>query len=69
MLALSAGVPVVPLVHNAGLYWPGKSFAKLPGTIQVRVGEPIPVAGRTVDEIHQDMVDWLEQNMQELGII
>lgn len=68
MLALSAGVPVVPMIHDAGVYWPGKSFAKFPGTVQVHVGEPIPVEGRTVDEIHADMVAWLEEHMKSLEI-
>lgn len=69
MLALSAGVPVIPLIHDAGHYWPGKQFAKTPGTVQVHVGEPIPVEGRTVDEIHEDMVNWLEQHMKDLKLI
>lgn len=69
MLALSAGVPVVPIIHDAGIYWPGKSFAKLPGTVQVHVGEPIPVEGRSVDEIHADMVAWLERHMDELNLL
>jgi len=69
MLALSAGVPVIPMIHDAGHYWPGKSFAKKPGTVQVHIGEPIPVEGRSVDEIHQDMVEWLEKHMQELKLI
>lgn len=68
MLALSAGVPVVPMIHDAGLYWPGKSFAKFPGTVQLHVGEPIPVEGRSVDEIHADMVEWLETHMKQLEI-
>ncbi|MGB0204942.1 MAG: lysophospholipid acyltransferase family protein [Neptuniibacter sp.] len=69
MLALSAGVPVIPMIHDAGHYWPGKSFAKSTGTVQVHIGEPIPVEGRSVDEIHQDMVEWLEKHMQELKLI
>lgn len=69
MLALSAGVPIVPMIHDAGHYWPGKSFSKKPGTVQVHIGKPIPVEGRTVDEIHQDMVEWLEHHMQELKLI
>ncbi|MEM5536718.1 lysophospholipid acyltransferase family protein [Neptuniibacter pectenicola] len=69
MLALSAGVPIVPIIHNAGIYWPGKSFTKKTGTVQVHVGEPIPVEGRTVDEIHADMVAWLEKHMKELGLV
>ncbi|MGH1463701.1 MAG: lysophospholipid acyltransferase family protein [Neptuniibacter sp.] len=69
MLALSAGVPVVPMIHDAGRYWPGKSFAKKPGTVQVHIGKPIPVEGRSVDEVHQDMVEWLEKHMQELDLL
>lgn len=69
MLALSADVPVVPMVHNAGLYWPGKSFAKHPGEVEVRIGEPIATAGRSVDEVHAEMVEWLEVQMKELKVI
>ncbi|MDO6513903.1 1-acyl-sn-glycerol-3-phosphate acyltransferase [Neptuniibacter sp. 2_MG-2023] len=69
MLALSAGVPVVPIIHNAGIYWPGKSFTKTPGVVQVHVGESIPVEGRTVDEVHADVVEWLEKHMKELGLV
>ena len=59
MLAVSAGVPVVPIAHDAGYYWPGKSFAKHPGTIQLRIGKPVEAAGRSVDEVHTESVEWL----------
>ena len=35
-------VPVVPVAHNSGLYWPRKSFRKYPGTIVVQFLPPIP---------------------------
>jgi len=69
MLAASAQVPVVPLAHNAGLYWPGKSYVKYPGTITVRVGTPVSVADRSVDEIHTDSIGWLEAQMRDLKVI
>lgn len=34
-------VPVVPIAHNAGLYWRRRSFMRYPGTIKVEVLEPI----------------------------
>jgi len=68
MLAASAQAPVVPLAHDAGLYWPGKSYVKYPGTITVRIGTPVPVAGRTVDEIHTDSIGWLEAQMRNLKV-
>jgi 1-acyl-sn-glycerol-3-phosphate acyltransferase len=40
-------VPVVPIAHNAGLYWRRRSFMRYPGTIKVEILEPIqPGLGR-----------------------
>lgn len=69
MLAAKAQVPIVPLVHNAGLFWPGKSFIKYPGTVEVRVGEPVFVGDRSVDEVHKEVVEWMERSMREIGAI
>ncbi|MBZ8132844.1 1-acyl-sn-glycerol-3-phosphate acyltransferase [Afifella sp. IM 167] len=35
------GLPVVPVALNAGLYWPRRSFAHVPGTVRVQVLPPI----------------------------
>lgn len=35
-------VPVVPIAHVAGLYWPRRKFLRYPGTIHARVLPPIP---------------------------
>jgi 1-acyl-sn-glycerol-3-phosphate acyltransferase len=67
MLAVSRGVPIVPVAHNAGLYWPGNSFVKYPGTVQVSVGPAIQTEGRSVDEVHAEVAGWLEQTMREQG--
>ncbi|RJG43848.1 1-acyl-sn-glycerol-3-phosphate acyltransferase [Mesorhizobium sp. DCY119] len=36
------GVPVVPVAHVAGLYWPRRKFMRYPGTIKARYLPPIP---------------------------
>ena len=36
------GLPVVPVAHNAGLFWPRNGFLKRPGTITVEFLAPIP---------------------------
>ena len=36
------GVPCVPIALNSGLFWPRRSFRRLPGTIVVEVLDPIP---------------------------
>jgi 1-acyl-sn-glycerol-3-phosphate acyltransferase len=50
-LAIAAGTLVLPVAHNAGLYWPARKFAKRPGTIDVVIGTPIPAAGREAREL------------------
>jgi 1-acyl-sn-glycerol-3-phosphate acyltransferase len=35
-------LPVVPIAHVAGLYWPRRQFMRYPGTIKCRVLAPIP---------------------------
>ncbi|WP_315924679.1 1-acyl-sn-glycerol-3-phosphate acyltransferase [Mesorhizobium sp. SP-1A] len=35
-------VPVVPVAHQAGLYWPRRKFLRFPGTIRARFLAPIP---------------------------
>src|SRR5690606_6953451 len=35
-------VPVVPVAHVAGLYWPRRKFMRYPGTIRIRYLPPIP---------------------------
>jgi 1-acyl-sn-glycerol-3-phosphate acyltransferase len=38
----SLGVPCVPVALNTGLFWPRRSFLRLPGTAVVEFLEPIP---------------------------
>ncbi|MBF0454827.1 MAG: 1-acyl-sn-glycerol-3-phosphate acyltransferase [Magnetococcales bacterium] len=44
-MALTAGVPIVPVAHNAGSFWRPRAFLKQPGEIQLRIGAAIPTAG------------------------
>lgn len=36
------GVPCVPLALNSGIFWPRRSFLRMPGTIVVEILDPIP---------------------------
>ncbi len=36
------GMPVVPVAHVAGLWWPRRKFLRYPGTIRARFLKPIP---------------------------
>lgn len=66
MLAVSSEVPLVAIAHNAGRFWPGKGFIKHPGTVDVLISKPIETTERTVEEVHKDSVDWLEESLTRI---
>lgn len=49
------GLPVVPVAHVAGLYWPRRKFLRYPGTIKARFLPPIP-PGLDKDEFMRRLV-------------
>lgn len=66
MLACKAGVPVLPLVHNAGAHWPAHRLDKIPGRITIKVGTPIPTAGRSAKELNQELENWINSEKRKL---
>jgi len=51
--------PVLPVAHNAGLYWPRSSWLVYPGTVIVEFLPPIP-PGLPMNDFHAKMVDGIE---------
>ena len=51
-LAKTALVDVLPVAHNAGTYWPNKSWLKNPGTIQVEICPVISTEHLSVAEVN-----------------
>ena len=65
-LAAQCGVPVVPVAHNAGRLWPRNAFLKRPGTVTVRIGPPIPTAGRDAKQVSGEAEAWIEGEQRTL---
>ena len=66
LLASRANVPVVPVAHNAGLFWERNGFAKRAGTIVVRIGPGIDSEGRKPADLTREAKAWIEPNSLEL---
>lgn len=66
LLAAEAGVPLVPVSHNAGYFWPRRSWLKRPGTIDMVIGQPLSTAGKTAQEINEEARDWIESTLEQL---
>nr|WP_282099035.1 lysophospholipid acyltransferase family protein [Thauera aromatica] len=66
ILAKRAGVPVVPVAHNAGEFWRRNAFVKRPGEIIVSIGPLIEVKGVKAEEINRRAEEWIEGEMRRL---
>ncbi len=59
------GVPVVPVAHVAGLYWPRRKFLRFPGTIHARFLPAIP-PGLGKDEFMRRLIGDIETACDQL---
>ncbi len=69
-LAVAAGLPVLPIAHNAGECWPRDGWAKHPGTIRVVIGTPLHAEGegpRAVAELSARAEAWIGETMQQIN--
>ena len=57
---------VVPVAHNAGLFWGRKAFLKHPGTVTVEVGPPIDSHAHTPESLNLSVEKWIEGRMANL---
>ena len=60
-------VPVVPVAHNAGYFWPRRTFLKLPGTITLSIGPPINTAGKAPERVIEEARTWIQEKVQEIS--
>jgi len=66
-LAAASGAPVVPVAHNAGLFWPRNAFLKRPGTVTIRIGPSIDSRERDPLTINAMAKEWIEEQQKALG--
>lgn len=68
-IASKAEAPIVPVAHNAGVFWSKRnSFNKQPGTVEVVIGPVIKSNGRKARELNLQAEEWILQTIQTLPI-
>ncbi len=65
-LATHSGVPVLPVAHNAGEFWPRHGFLKHPGTITLSIGPLIESKDKTAEELNSEVEAWIEGEMSRI---
>jgi 1-acyl-sn-glycerol-3-phosphate acyltransferase len=66
LLAQAEGLPVVPVTHNAGFFWPRRGWLKKPGTIRVVIGPPIQTMGVEPRAVNERAQQWIEGTLETL---
>ena len=64
VLAKQAKAKILPVAHDSGRLWSRHSFIKQPGTIQIRIGEPIEIGKQSADELREHYATWLQQQRE-----
>lgn len=64
-LAITAEAKVLPVAHNAGLFWPARRYLKYPGTVDVIIGAAIDAKGREARELTEEVQAWTRQVLHD----
>lgn len=67
LLASKAGCKVIPVAHDAGLFWPRRGWVKKAGVIRVAIGPPIEAAGRNPRELNEEVRSWIEGKIASMA--
>jgi 1-acyl-sn-glycerol-3-phosphate acyltransferase len=67
LLASKVGCKVIPVAHNAGVFWPRRGWVKKPGTIEVAIGPAIDATGREPRELNEQVRAWIENRITTMA--
>lgn len=65
-LAKRAGCKVVPVAHNAGVFWSRNALTKYSGEIELAIGPAIETENRTAVEITAAAKEWIERECDKM---
>ncbi|MCY4148988.1 MAG: lysophospholipid acyltransferase family protein [Gammaproteobacteria bacterium] len=69
LIAARTGAPVVPVAHNAGVFWPKNSLLKHSGTIDLVIGQPICTNGKKTRELNAEIETAILENLSRLPVV
>lgn len=67
-LAIHANVPILPIAHNAGYFWPRGPWIQNSGVIQVSIGQPIEVNPQqsATSDLTKEVERWINAERQKM---
>ena len=67
LLAQESGSLVVPVAHNAGVFWPRRGLRIKPGEITIVIGKPVDPGRREAREVNREIQEWVEKTVDGLA--
>lgn len=67
-LGLKAGVPIIPVAHDAGRCWPNEGWIKFPGIIHVVIGEPLQSDDGDSRQLTEAAQRWIDSKLADLSV-
>ncbi len=66
-IAIFNKIPIIPIAHNAGIFWPKGFWIKQPGTITVVINKPImPLIDDNPTTLTNNIKDCIERSIQSI---
>jgi len=68
-VAANNNVPIVPIYHNAGVFWPKNGFNKQPGIIKVIIGKPLLAKSKNnadITSLNQQLFNWMLEQQNKI---
>jgi len=66
-LAIAAEVPVLPIAHDAGIFWPAHKFMKKPGTISISIGPAIDTRDKDPRQLTEEVRVWVNAELERFS--
>lgn len=66
-LAVRTGAVVIPIAVNSGEAWPRRKLVLRPGLITVSIGPAIGSAGKSAEQLIDEVEEWIESEMRRLS--
>ena len=65
-ISRASNCPLVPVAHNAGLFWPKGGYLRYPGEIVMKVGPRVDPFNKSNDQITEEASKWIETTCNSL---
>lgn len=67
-LAFALELPIIPVAHNAGSFWPRSSIGIRPGCVEVKIGPALfPNDYDSPEHLMSAVEDWIEEHVRVAG--